>query len=70
MREITYAEAALEALQEEFRRDDRTVHLATDISEPLLERIRRGEDQVHANFRVCLCRSRHRPCRFRFQTNR
>jgi pyruvate/2-oxoglutarate/acetoin dehydrogenase E1 component len=37
MREITYAEAALEALQEEFRRDDKTVHLATDISEPLLE---------------------------------
>jgi pyruvate/2-oxoglutarate/acetoin dehydrogenase E1 component len=37
MREITYAEAALEALQEEFRRDDKTLHLATDISEPLLE---------------------------------
>jgi pyruvate/2-oxoglutarate/acetoin dehydrogenase E1 component len=37
MRKITYAEAALEALQEEFRRDDKTLHLATDISEPLLE---------------------------------
>ena len=44
MREITYAEAALEALQEEFRRDDRTVHLATDISEPLLEEF--GEERV------------------------
>lgn len=30
MREITYAEAAAEALREEFRRDDRTVHLSTD----------------------------------------
>jgi pyruvate/2-oxoglutarate/acetoin dehydrogenase E1 component len=37
MRKITYAEAAMEALQEEFRRDDRTVHLATDMNEPLLE---------------------------------
>jgi pyruvate/2-oxoglutarate/acetoin dehydrogenase E1 component len=37
MREITYAEAAMEALQEEFRRDDKTVHLATDMNEPLLE---------------------------------
>jgi len=44
MREITYAEAALEALQEEFRRDDKTVHLATDISEPLLEEF--GEQRV------------------------
>ncbi len=44
MRKITYAEAALEALQEEFRRDDRTVHLATDISEPLLEEF--GEERI------------------------
>ena len=44
MRKITYAEAALEALQEEFRRDDRTVHLATDIPEPLLEEF--GEERV------------------------
>jgi pyruvate/2-oxoglutarate/acetoin dehydrogenase E1 component len=44
MRKITYAEAALEALQEEFRRDDRTVHMATDISEPLLEEF--GEERV------------------------
>ncbi len=44
MRKITYAEAALEALLEEFRRDDRTVHLATDISRPLLEEF--GEERV------------------------
>jgi acetoin:2,6-dichlorophenolindophenol oxidoreductase subunit beta len=37
MREITYEDAALEALQEEFRRDEKTVHLATDIAEPLLQ---------------------------------
>lgn len=37
MRKITYAEAITEALQEEFRRDDKTVHLATDMNEPLFE---------------------------------
>jgi pyruvate dehydrogenase E1 component beta subunit len=37
MRKITYMEAAMEALQEEFRRDEKTVHLATDIPEPLFE---------------------------------
>jgi pyruvate/2-oxoglutarate/acetoin dehydrogenase E1 component len=37
MREKTYAEAAMEALQEEFRRDGKTVYLATDMNEPLLE---------------------------------
>jgi len=37
MRKITYAEAAMAALQEEFRRDDKTVYLATDMNEPLLE---------------------------------
>lgn len=37
MRKITYEEAAMEALQEEFRRDEKTVHLATDMNEPLLE---------------------------------
>ena len=31
MREITYTQATLEALQEEFRRDAKTVHLAADI---------------------------------------
>jgi pyruvate/2-oxoglutarate/acetoin dehydrogenase E1 component len=35
MRIITYMEAATEALQEEFRRDEKTVHLATDIPEEL-----------------------------------
>jgi len=37
MRKITYADAIMEALQEEFRRDDKTVHLATDMNEPLFE---------------------------------
>lgn len=37
MRKITYEEAAKEALQEEFRRDEKTVHLATDMNEPLLK---------------------------------
>ena len=37
MRKITYNEAILEALQEEFRRDDKTVHLATDLNAPLFE---------------------------------
>ncbi len=37
MRKITYGEAAMEALQEEFRRDEKTVHLATDIHELLFD---------------------------------
>ena len=44
MRKITYMEAAMEALQEEFRRDEKTVHLATDIPVPLLEEF--GEERV------------------------
>ncbi len=35
MRKITYAEATLEALQEEFRHDPKTVHLGTDVVIPL-----------------------------------
>jgi acetoin:2,6-dichlorophenolindophenol oxidoreductase subunit beta len=35
MRSITFAEATLEALQEEFCRDPKTVHLGTDIVGPL-----------------------------------
>ncbi|MBN1320450.1 MAG: alpha-ketoacid dehydrogenase subunit beta [Thermoleophilia bacterium] len=31
MRDITYEEATLEAIQEEFRKDSRTVHLSTDL---------------------------------------
>ena len=46
MRRITYAEAADEALQEEFRRDDRTVFLATDMNELLLEEF--GEERVRS----------------------
>ena len=37
MRKITYAEAITEALQEEFRRDFKTVHLATDMNDMLYE---------------------------------
>jgi len=46
MRGITYAEATMEALQEEFRRDDKTVHLATDMNEPLLEEF--GEERIRS----------------------
>ena len=35
MREITYEQAATEAIQEEFRRDPRTVHLSTDLAADL-----------------------------------
>jgi pyruvate/2-oxoglutarate/acetoin dehydrogenase E1 component len=44
MREITYEQAALEALQEEFRRNPKTVHLATD---PFPEMVREfGENRI------------------------
>lgn len=46
MRKITYAEAINEALHEEFRRDDKTVHLATDMNEDLLKEF--GEDRVRS----------------------
>jgi acetoin:2,6-dichlorophenolindophenol oxidoreductase subunit beta len=35
MREITYEQATLEAIQEEFRRNPRTVHLSTDLAAEL-----------------------------------
>ena len=44
MREITYVEAANEALHEEFRRDARTVHLSTDA--PLLLQKEFGANRV------------------------
>jgi pyruvate dehydrogenase E1 component beta subunit len=44
MRKIAYAQAALEALQEEFRRDDRIVHMSTDIPVELREEF--GEERV------------------------
>ena len=44
MREMTYAEAASEALHEEFRRDKKTVHSSTDIPVTLQEEF--GEDRV------------------------
>ncbi len=44
MREITYEQASLEAIQEEFRRDPKTVHMATDIE--LTLRAEFGEERV------------------------
>jgi len=44
MRKITYAQASLEALQEEFRRDDKTVHMSTDIPVELREEF--GEERI------------------------
>ena len=46
MREIDYGSAGMEALQEEFRRDEKTVHLSTDISIPLTQEF--GEARVRA----------------------
>jgi pyruvate/2-oxoglutarate/acetoin dehydrogenase E1 component len=44
MREITYEQAALEAMQEEFRRDPRTVYMATDL--PIALRQEFGADRI------------------------
>jgi pyruvate/2-oxoglutarate/acetoin dehydrogenase E1 component len=44
MREITYEQAALEAIQEEFRRDSRTVYMATDLHAELLREF--GADRI------------------------
>ena len=46
MRKITYEEAAMEAIQEEFRRNDKTIHLATDINETLVKEF--GEKRVRS----------------------
>jgi len=46
MREITYGEASLEALQEEFRRDERTVHMSADFPAALRQEF--GEGRVRA----------------------
>jgi acetoin:2,6-dichlorophenolindophenol oxidoreductase subunit beta len=44
VREITFEQATLEAIQEEFRRDPRTVHLSTDLPMELREEF--GEDRI------------------------
>jgi pyruvate/2-oxoglutarate/acetoin dehydrogenase E1 component len=44
MREITYEQAATEAIQEEFRRNPRTVHLSTDLAADLQQEF--GEDRI------------------------
>ncbi len=44
MRKISYEQAASEALMEEFRRDDKTVHMATDIAADLREEF--GEARI------------------------
>ena len=44
MREITYAQASLEALQEEFRRNAKAIHMSTDIPIELQEEF--GEERV------------------------
>jgi pyruvate dehydrogenase E1 component beta subunit len=44
MREITYEQAILEAMQEEFRRDPRTVYMATDLVAPLRDEF--GEERI------------------------
>ena len=44
MREITYETAAAEAIQEEFRRNPRTVHMSTDLAADLEEEF--GKDRI------------------------
>jgi pyruvate/2-oxoglutarate/acetoin dehydrogenase E1 component len=44
MREITYNDAILEAMQEEFRRDPKTVYMATDLIHPLRDEF--GEARI------------------------
>jgi len=44
MREITYEKAAMEAIQEEFRRNPRTVHLSTDLYAELRQEF--GADRI------------------------
>jgi pyruvate dehydrogenase E1 component beta subunit len=44
MREITYEQAATEAIQEEFRRNPRTVHLSTDLAADLQKEF--GADRI------------------------
>jgi pyruvate/2-oxoglutarate/acetoin dehydrogenase E1 component len=44
MREITYEQAANEAIQEEFRKNPRTVHLSTDLAADLQREF--GEDRI------------------------
>lgn len=44
MRQITYAQASLEALQEEFRRDEKTIHMSTDAVPELQKEF--GEERI------------------------
>jgi acetoin:2,6-dichlorophenolindophenol oxidoreductase subunit beta len=44
MREITYEQAATEAIQEEFRRNPRTVHMSTDLAADLTKEF--GTDRI------------------------
>lgn len=44
MREITYEQAAMEAIQEEFRRNPRTVHMSTDLAAELQKEF--GADRI------------------------
>ena len=46
MREITYAQAMLEALQEEFRRDKRHIHLGTIAPAPMVQEF--GEERIRS----------------------
>src|SRR5690348_12306847 len=46
MRELTYGEAALEAIAEEMRRDDKIFYMSTDAIDPLLQEF--GKERVRA----------------------
>ena len=46
MREITYEQAANEAIQEEFRKNPRTVHMSTDLAADLQKEFGSGLQMV------------------------
>ena len=51
MRELTYNEAALEAIAEEMRRDPKIFYMSTDALPPLLKEFGRPADQGNADHR-------------------
>ena len=58
MRELTYNEAALEAIAEEMRRDPKIFYMSTDAIGAAAEGVRRTADQGDADHRGGLYRHR------------
>ena len=51
MRELTYAQAGVEAVAEEMRKDPRIFYMSTDPIVPLVEGVRRQAGQGHPDRR-------------------